>query len=173
DLYSLGCTLYYLLTGRVPYPGGTALEKLIRHNTAEPAPIEQLRPDVPSAVATIVRKLMAKRPEDRYQTPADVVAALEPFSVSGSTPWDSLSGGADGLPDLITPPPQEGSDPVMPAGGGLVDTSCHGGRDPFSGGPLAHLGRRLGALPQPAAGWGVLLCGGGRCLPAPPSLCLV
>ncbi|HEY7315595.1 MAG TPA: serine/threonine-protein kinase [Gemmataceae bacterium] len=87
DLYSLGCTFYYLLTGRVVFPGGTALEKLIRHGAETPTPLAELRPDVPAAVVEIVQRLLAKRPKDRYQTPAELAAALEPFAVSGPTPW--------------------------------------------------------------------------------------
>ncbi len=77
DLYSLGCTLYQLLTGKVPFPGGTLIQKLKKHQFEQPMPVEQRRPDVPPAVAAVVRKLMAKRPQDRYQTPAELVRALE------------------------------------------------------------------------------------------------
>src|SRR5205823_1900187 len=70
DLYSLGCTLYYLLSGQVPFPGGTSIEKLIRHNTEVPTPLEQLRPDVPPLVAAVLRQLMATQPDDRLQTAA-------------------------------------------------------------------------------------------------------
>lgn len=77
DLYSLGCTFYHLLTGQVPFPGGTPMEKLLKHRMDQPRPIEQIRPEVPPAVAAIVRKLMAKKADDRYQMPADVVNALE------------------------------------------------------------------------------------------------
>jgi serine/threonine-protein kinase len=87
DLYSLGCTFYFLLTGQVPYPGGNTLDKLIRHGTEQPQPIENFRSDVPAPVLAIVRKLMAKYPNDRFQTPAELAAALEPFAVSGATPW--------------------------------------------------------------------------------------
>jgi serine/threonine-protein kinase len=76
DLYSLGCTFYYLLTGKVPYPGGTKLDKMFRHQTDDPQPLEQLRSEVPPRVRAVVRKLMAKRPEERYQTPAELLAAL-------------------------------------------------------------------------------------------------
>ncbi len=83
DLYSLGCTIYFLLTGKVPFPGGDALAKLMKHKQAEPVPVEQLRPDVPPGVAAVVRKLMAKQPEDRYQTPAEVAAVLgEPAALA-------------------------------------------------------------------------------------------
>ena len=76
DLYSLGCTLYFLLTGKPPFPGGEALQKLLKHRLHEPVPVEQLRPDTPPGVAAVVRRLMAKRPEDRYQTPAEAATAL-------------------------------------------------------------------------------------------------
>ncbi|HEY7423421.1 MAG TPA: serine/threonine-protein kinase [Gemmataceae bacterium] len=89
DLYSLGCTFYFLLTGRVVFPGGTPLEKLIRHSAEMPAPIAESRSDVPAPLIDIVLRLLSKHPEDRYQTPAEVAAALEPYAVSGPTPWAS------------------------------------------------------------------------------------
>jgi serine/threonine-protein kinase len=76
DLYSLGCTFYYLLTGRVPFPGGNSLDKMIRHGSEEAPPPDALRPEVPLVVSAIVRRLMAKDPADRFQTPADVAASL-------------------------------------------------------------------------------------------------
>ena len=87
DIYSLGCTFYFLLTGRVPFPGGTALDKLIRHSTEMPAPVTQFRQDVPPAVLSILQRMIAKRPEDRFRTPEEVGDALRPFAVSGPTPW--------------------------------------------------------------------------------------
>ncbi len=80
DLYSLGCTFYFLLTGQVPFPGGSAMEKLLKHQNQQPKPVEVLRPDTPPLVAAILNKLMAKQPEDRYQTPAEVVADLSQLS---------------------------------------------------------------------------------------------
>jgi serine/threonine-protein kinase len=74
DLYGLGCTLYFLLTGQVPFPGGTMFQKLQRHQAEEPEALERLRPDV----GRVVRKRMAKRPADRYQSAAEFVETLAP-----------------------------------------------------------------------------------------------
>jgi tRNA A-37 threonylcarbamoyl transferase component Bud32 len=85
DLYGLGCTLYFLLTGRVPFPSDHPMEKLLAHRTREPVPVEEARPEVPPAVAAVVRRLMAKQPEDRYQTPAEAAEALAAASVAKGT----------------------------------------------------------------------------------------
>jgi serine/threonine-protein kinase len=76
DLYSLGCTFYYILTGSVPFPGGTRLEKLMRHRTELPAASSIVRRAIPPTIDAILRKMMAKRPADRFQTPIEVVEAL-------------------------------------------------------------------------------------------------
>jgi serine/threonine protein kinase len=76
DLYSLGGTFYFLLTGQVPFPGGTVKHKIECHRMREPKPVEVLRPEVPAVVVDVVRRLMSKWPRDRYQTPAEVAAAL-------------------------------------------------------------------------------------------------
>ncbi|HEY7311489.1 MAG TPA: protein kinase [Gemmataceae bacterium] len=76
DIYSLGCTLYHLLAGRPPFPGESAAKKLARHLTSTPAAIESLRPDVPPGLGVVLRKMMAKHPEQRYATPAEVIVAL-------------------------------------------------------------------------------------------------
>jgi serine/threonine protein kinase len=77
DLYSLGCTFYYLLAGRPPFPGGTLMEKINQHHFDEPTPLEELHPGIPAGVAAIVRRLMAKKPQDRFQTPKELAVALE------------------------------------------------------------------------------------------------
>jgi serine/threonine protein kinase/WD40 repeat protein len=76
DIYSLGCTFYFLLTGRVPFAGGSLTEKLLKHQMSEPRALEEVRPDAPPGVAQVVRRMMAKKPADRYQTPAELATAL-------------------------------------------------------------------------------------------------
>ncbi len=86
DLYSLGCTFYHLLTGETPYGKGSPAERVLRHHLDTPVPVEERRPEVLPAVAAVVRKLMARRPEDRYQTPAELAAALEAILAGGPGP---------------------------------------------------------------------------------------
>jgi serine/threonine protein kinase len=76
DLYSLGCTFYHLLAGRVPFPSDTPMEKLVKHFMEEPVALEEVRPEVPSAVASVVSRLMAKDKAQRFQTPAELACAL-------------------------------------------------------------------------------------------------
>jgi serine/threonine-protein kinase len=76
DLYSLGCTFYFLLSGQVPFPNGTPIEKLMAHYLERPKSIILLRPEVPKDVQAILDRLLRKDPAERYATPAELVAAL-------------------------------------------------------------------------------------------------
>jgi WD40 repeat protein len=81
DIYSLGCTLYHLLAGRPPFPTGTPLQKLTAHVNKKPQPLTELRDDLPEGLMSVLERMTAKNPRDRYQTPAEVAIALEPFAV--------------------------------------------------------------------------------------------
>jgi WD40 repeat protein len=86
DLYSLGCTFYFLLSGQVPFPGGTLVQKLDRQRWQTAPSVDQLRPEVPRAVAAVVRRLMAKHPDDRYRTPGELAEALDQLTRTGELP---------------------------------------------------------------------------------------
>jgi hypothetical protein len=79
DIYSLGCTLYFLLAGRPPFQEGTDVKTIIAHLEKEPPPLTGLRADVPPDLAAVVARMLAKDPARRYQKPAEVAQALAPF----------------------------------------------------------------------------------------------
>ena len=95
DLYSLGCTMYFMLAGEPPFADGTMVQKLLKHQQAEPPGIGEVRSDVPKRLAGIIRRLMEKDPGDRYQRPAVLVAELvacaeeQGFAVTAPRPTTS------------------------------------------------------------------------------------
>lgn len=121
DLYSLGCTFYFLLAGRAPFIGGSLAEKLIQHQVDEATPVGTLRQAmlvnfrvrkgtpkaprqqlaVPEHVAAIVKKLMAKRPEDRYQTPGELAQVLDEALARLAQPADANANEAVAVESII------------------------------------------------------------------------
>jgi serine/threonine protein kinase len=139
DIYSLGCTLYFLLSGRPPFEGSTTYDTLKAHRSAAAPLLNEVRPDVPADLAQIVATMMAKKPRSRLQTPAEVSKALAPFFKTASTPAKaadqrSAPGGQPSMKsatpvpeterlraDEKTPPAAAAARPVDPAPQGLVD----------------------------------------------------
>jgi eukaryotic-like serine/threonine-protein kinase len=85
DMYSLGCTLYYLLTGVPPFPGGDITDKLTRHAKNPPPDVRDLRPDLPEELSTLLLKLMAKRPEDRFASYDLLTSAIDAVPLRGGS----------------------------------------------------------------------------------------
>ena len=86
DIYSLGATFYFLLTNQPLFAEGTVAQKLLWHQTREPIPLRSIRPDVPQELADLIAKMMAKDPAQRFQIPAEVMAALTPWVMAPIAP---------------------------------------------------------------------------------------
>lgn len=145
DLYALGCTLFFLLTGRTPFGNDThrtAANKMKGHLFDLVPDLHAAREDAPAEVVAIYHKLMAKKPADRFQTAAELAEALAPFSTNkstaGTTPTEALPATAPVVRISVAAPP-----PFVPK-----DTS-RGGR---AGGP-----RRFYQVAAGAAAFVVLL----------------
>jgi serine/threonine-protein kinase len=131
DLYSLGGTVYFLLTGRAPFPDGSPIEKVLKHQLDPPPPLQAARPDVPDELARVVARLMAKKPADRFDTAGELAEALRPLTVltpdsevvrvaPARRPPPAPTSGADLLSSETLPPSQPAFAPEPPA-------------DPFAG----------------------------------------
>jgi serine/threonine protein kinase len=110
DIYSLGCTLYHMLAGQVPFPLGTATEQMVAHLEQKPRPLTEIRSDVPAGLDKVVQRMLAKNPADRFQTPAQVAQALEPFIDRSSS-----STAPRALPAVVPVPSRNGQSPPPPA----------------------------------------------------------
>ena len=83
DLYSFGVTAYHMLAGRPPFDGETALAVAVQHLKNEPKRLEAIRPDLPEGLCRIVHKLLAKKPEERYQRAAELWRDLKGLKIEG------------------------------------------------------------------------------------------
>jgi serine/threonine protein kinase len=134
DIYSLGCTFYYLLTGGPPFPSTSLYEILQAHHSMDATPLNLARPEVPVELAALVAKMMAKNPASRFQTPGEVARAIKPFfkpsePAIAAQPRSSRSIGSRGA---VARPPKTATNPapapVSTMGRGAM--SAHPGRAP-------------------------------------------
>ncbi|MCI0379686.1 MAG: serine/threonine protein kinase [Gemmataceae bacterium] len=86
DIYSLGTTFYTLLNGRPPFHDSKITQKLVDCQVREPTPLHMIMPDVPRALSDLVSRMVSKKPEDRPQTPAEVVEAIAPWALPIALP---------------------------------------------------------------------------------------
>lgn len=116
DIYSLGCTLYYLLCAEVLFPSSSETKRLLDHQTAPPPPLKAKRPDAPKQLVAVFQKMVAKKPEQRFQTMVEVLEALDALKgVLGDAPTTTVAaakpvskvarpdGDGTGLSKLMTP----------------------------------------------------------------------
>jgi serine/threonine-protein kinase len=134
DIYSLGCTLYFLLTGRPPFPVGSISERLLKHQTSKPDSIFKTRPDAPPSLVDICETMMSKKPDDRYQTSGEVAEML--------TDWLAERGRIPG--GGHTRDSEEGSG----VGSGIFNRFSVGSSLPLSGLSAAGSGRPLSSGEQ-------------------------
>lgn len=106
DIFSLGCTLFEMLTGQVPFGGNSVMEKLMARVYQAAPRVSSLRPDVPPALDAVVARMLTREPEGRYQRPLELLAALTPFAENSA----SVSG------EFLPPPAVE----PLPASGSLA-----------------------------------------------------
>ena len=105
DVYALGCTFYFFLTGRKPYAGDTVAQKIVAHRDSPIPSLRAVRPEVPEWLDTVFQRTLAKRPEDRQQTMAELIVQLQ---------QESLTQPADAAPSIESPPEATVSQPLLP-----------------------------------------------------------
>ncbi|WP_435020680.1 protein kinase domain-containing protein [Tundrisphaera sp. TA3] len=132
DLYSLGCTMFHMISGRVPFPVTSLPEKLYAHQLHDPEPLNELVPGVPEGLAAIVARLMRKNPDERQPTPQVLAQELEPYALEGGSSPSGV------IPALMA------DHRAAPAAGGSAQTSVSPATEPS-------------AIPDVPASWAATL----------------
>jgi len=145
DLYSLGCTLYFLLVGQPPFNEGNDVNRLMAHQNTPPIPPSHKRSGIPSELEGICLKLMSKSPADRCQSARELTRELVAFlNQSGGAEWAAMNP-VLGSSSLVGNRPSGAGSAVGPAGGTSAGVSSGGGKSTPSVAPGSHAG------PPPAA----------------------
>src|ERR1043165_9096604 len=131
DQYSLRCVMYYMLSGRYPFPDGSAAEKMMAHQLKKPTPLVEVAPETPRELVAVVERLMQKKPEERYGSVGEVVEALKPIErqqsglqqrpkfarpsnpLSQSAPFKAVSADMPAAKTVNTPNPLSKSQPAI------------------------------------------------------------
>jgi serine/threonine-protein kinase len=124
DLYSLGCTLYFALSGGAPFEGGDVINKIYKQRMEDPPPLENRARGVPAAFAAVVRKLMSKNPEERYQNSAELRADLARWT-DPSRVHAILGAEAEAARSFRPPPPELAEDDLRLLDGDSATLSDH------------------------------------------------
>lgn len=128
DLYSLGCTWFHMLTGQAPYPEGSVTNKLQAHAVRPIPNARDLNPKIPEGIVAVLNRLMAKKPEDRYQSPAELLADLEQSKLSRGSVGDEIMGSIE--EEERDEAVRRGEEPPEPGGrkfGRIKDSSANKG----------------------------------------------
>jgi hypothetical protein len=105
DIYALGCTLYFAVTGQVPFPGGTRREKMQRHLSATPVPIAELAPHLSADFCRVIEAMMARNPAERIKSAGDVAERLRRWSPAVPPAMPRKGGAAKSERSAGEPPP--------------------------------------------------------------------
>jgi phosphate ABC transporter phosphate-binding protein len=159
DVYSLGCTLYFLLTGKLVFDTDVLAQKMMAHQMRQPVPVRTHAPAVPEALEAVLARMMAKKPEDRFQTPGEAAAALREFAAPPPGPPLSKS-----MPKLAARSYRLGLCPVpaQPPAGGTASTvsSVRQGSGQWTASPThAYVPRSAAQQPVPRADSGAIRVG--------------